>query len=107
MIEKAVLDGELVLVRARASVEQVACHACGTVSGRVHSRYARRLTDTAVAGCPVVIELQVRRFRCRERACTQIPRPRACAQRSRRTRRGQAVGELGKTRSKAAWWHSR
>ncbi|WNZ10294.1 ISL3 family transposase [Streptomyces sp. 11x1] len=71
VIEKAVVDGELVLVRARASAEQAACHACGTTSGRVHSRYVRRLTDTAVAGRPVVIELQVRRFRCRERACTQ------------------------------------
>jgi transposase len=41
------------------------------MSGRVHSRYVRRLSDTAVAGRPVVIELQVRRFRCRERACRQ------------------------------------
>lgn len=71
VIEKAVVDEELVLVRARASAEQAACHACGTTSGRVHSRYVRRLTDTAVAGRPVVIELQVRRFRCRDRACKQ------------------------------------
>ncbi|GAA3126943.1 hypothetical protein GCM10010521_11800 [Streptomyces rameus] len=41
------------------------------MSGRVHSRYVRRLADTAVAGRPVVIELQVRRFRCRDRACRQ------------------------------------
>ncbi|MFD5164394.1 transposase family protein [Streptomyces hawaiiensis] len=58
-------------MRARASAEQAACHACGTTSRRVHSRYVRRLTDTAVAGRPVMIELQVRRFRCRERACRQ------------------------------------
>ncbi|MER6076484.1 transposase family protein, partial [Streptomyces sp. NPDC001817] len=62
VIENAVVDGELVVVRARASAERAACPACRTVSGRVHSRYVRRLADTAVAGRPVLIELQVRRF---------------------------------------------
>ncbi|MFH9969672.1 transposase family protein [Streptomyces mirabilis] len=71
VIENAAVDGELVVVRARASAERAACPACGTVSGRVHSRYVRRLADTAVAGRPVLIELQVRRFRCRDRACQQ------------------------------------
>ncbi|WP_461091523.1 transposase family protein [Streptomyces incanus] len=73
VIENAVVDGELVVVRARASAERAACPACGRVSGRVHSRYVRRLADTAVAGRPVLIELQVRRFRCRDRACRQCP----------------------------------
>ncbi|WP_331748570.1 transposase family protein [Streptomyces chartreusis] len=71
VIENAVVDGELVVVRARASAERAACPACGTMSGRVHSRYVRRLADTAVAGRPVMIELQVRLFRCRDRACRQ------------------------------------
>jgi transposase len=34
------------------------------VSRRVHSRYERRLLDTAAGGCEVVICLIVRRFRC-------------------------------------------
>jgi transposase len=34
------------------------------VSRRVHSRYERRLLDTASGGCEVVICLVVRRFRC-------------------------------------------
>ncbi|WP_408646663.1 transposase family protein [Streptomyces capitiformicae] len=59
-------------MRARASEERAACPDCGTVSGRVHSRYVCRLADTAVAGRPVVIELQVRRFRCRDRACRKV-----------------------------------
>ncbi|MCX4862013.1 transposase family protein [Streptomyces canus] len=58
-------------MRARASAERAACPACSTTSGRVHSRYVRRLADTAVGGRHVVIELQVRRFRCRDRACRQ------------------------------------
>ncbi|MCC9705493.1 ISL3 family transposase [Streptomyces sp. MNU76] len=71
VLENAVADGELVIVRARASAERAACPACSTTSGRVHSRYVRRLADTAVGGRHVVIELQVRRFRCRDRACRQ------------------------------------
>ncbi|MGC9541221.1 ISL3 family transposase [Streptomyces sp. UG1] len=59
------------VVRARASAERAPRPACGTVSGRVHSRYVRRFSDTAVAGRPVSIELQVRRFRCRDRDCRQ------------------------------------
>ncbi|WP_336246786.1 ISL3 family transposase [Streptomyces cupreus] len=59
------------VVRARASAERAVCPACGTASARVHSRYVRRLADSAVGGRPVVVELQVRRFRCRERACQQ------------------------------------
>jgi hypothetical protein len=35
----------------------------------VHSRYERRLTDTALGGQPVEIQLQVRRFVCVEPAC--------------------------------------
>ncbi|MGA5520056.1 transposase family protein [Streptomyces pseudogriseolus] len=71
VIESVVPDGELVVVRARASAERAVCHTCGTASARVHGRYIRRLTDSAVGGRPVVVELQVRRFRCRERSCSQ------------------------------------
>ncbi|MFI9617242.1 ISL3 family transposase [Streptomyces sp. NPDC052023] len=71
LIENVVADGELVVVRARASARRAGCPVCGTVSSRVHSRYVRRLADSAVGGRPVVIELAVRRFRCRERACPQ------------------------------------
>ncbi|MCE7083546.1 ISL3 family transposase [Streptomyces sp. ST2-7A] len=65
------VDGELLVVRARASAERAACPACGSASARVHSRYVRRLADNAVGGRPVVIELRARRFRCGERACSQ------------------------------------
>ncbi|MGN5376979.1 ISL3 family transposase [Streptomyces lasalocidi] len=52
-------------------MERAACPACGTLTARVHSRYVRRLADSAVGGHPVLIELQVRRFCCGERACEQ------------------------------------
>lgn len=70
-VESGVSEGELVTVRARTAVEQAPGPACGTLSSRVHSQYVRRLADSAVGGRPVLIELQVRRFRCSERACRQ------------------------------------
>jgi hypothetical protein len=39
------------------------------VSQRVHSCYERRLLDTAVGGCEVVICLTVRRFLCPAPGC--------------------------------------
>jgi hypothetical protein len=37
---------------------------------RLHSRYERRLADAAVAGRPATVRLTVRRFFCRNDACT-------------------------------------
>lgn len=71
VIENVVSEGELVTVWARTAVERAGCPACGTLSARVHSRYVRRLADSAIGERPVLIELQVRRFRCGERACEQ------------------------------------
>jgi transposase len=42
----------------------VTCPVCGTPSGRVHSRYARRLGDLPWEGLPVRIVLSTRRFYC-------------------------------------------
>jgi transposase len=41
------------------------------VSRRVHDRYERRLLDTAIGGCEVVICLTVRRFRCLSPDCAK------------------------------------
>ncbi|MFA3843317.1 hypothetical protein [Streptomyces aureus] len=57
VIENVAADGELVAVRARASAQRAVCPGSGAVSARVHSRYVRRLADSAVGGRPVVIEL--------------------------------------------------
>jgi transposase len=59
----------LLLVTARARAPEAACPGCGTVSGRVHSRYCRTLADAAVGGRPVVIALAVRRFFCAAPGC--------------------------------------
>jgi hypothetical protein len=41
--------GNAVLFTARASGAEAPCHRCGVPSGRVHSRYRRRLHDLAAA----------------------------------------------------------
>ncbi|MGW2936613.1 ISL3 family transposase [Streptomyces sp. NPDC001156] len=71
LIEDVLLDGEFVIVRARAVAEQAGCPGCGVASSRVHSGYVRRLADREAGGRRVVIELRVRRFRCREQHCPQ------------------------------------
>jgi transposase len=69
IVEGVVAAAGLLLVLARAKAGEAACPACGAVSVRVHSRYARRLADAAVGGRPVVIRLTVRRFFCACAAC--------------------------------------
>jgi transposase len=70
-LERAlVTDGQVHLVlrhRRRAAV----CPACGRRAQRVHSHYTRHVADQPVAGQPVTLHLQVRRFRCTDRRCAR------------------------------------
>lgn len=61
-----------VVIEARSAREQADCPGCGSTSTRVHGRYQRRLADTALAGRPVVLRLQVRRFACAESGCERV-----------------------------------
>jgi hypothetical protein len=69
VVEGVAAAAGLLLVLARAKVGEAACPACGTVSDRMHSRYARRLADAAIGGRRVVIRLSVRRFFCASAGC--------------------------------------
>jgi transposase len=71
VVDEVVVAAGLLLVLARARAGDAACPACGAVSGRVHSRYARRLADAAIGGRRVVIRLTIRRFFC---SCTGCKR---------------------------------
>ena len=75
-------DGERVRVSARTRDGlPVLCPRCATASVREHSRYTRHVTDEAVGGRPVVIDLSVRRFYCRTIECPQAtfgPRTGVC-----------------------------
>jgi transposase len=69
VVEGVAAASGLLCVLARARADTAACPACGAVSGRVHSRYGRRLADAAVGGRRVVIRLAVRRFFCAVPGC--------------------------------------
>ncbi len=56
---------------ARTCASEAACPGCGVVSRRVHSRYERKLADTASGGQEVLIYLQARRFFCSNDACVK------------------------------------
>jgi hypothetical protein len=49
-VEWVFVAGKSVRIRAKTVCPEAACPACGVVSRRVHSRYERRLSDTAIAG---------------------------------------------------------
>ena len=70
---------------------RVACPDCGTPSGRVHSRYARRLGDLPWEGLPVRILLSTRRFFCVGEGCRRCiftePFPGTARRYARRTLR--------------------
>ncbi|WP_392900587.1 ISL3 family transposase [Streptomyces sp. LN699] len=56
-------------MHARVRAADALCPHCRSASGRVHGRYLRRLSDAAISGTRVVIELLIRRFRCLNAAC--------------------------------------
>ena len=47
------------------------CPDCAAVSRRVHSRYVRTLSDLPWQGRPVALQVQARRFRCLNPACSR------------------------------------
>ncbi|WP_406739580.1 ISL3 family transposase (plasmid) [Streptomyces sp. NBC_00853] len=62
---------DAVVVTVRTVGKEAGCPSCGALSARVHSRYRRVLDGLAAGGRPVSISLVVRRFFCRETACSQ------------------------------------
>lgn len=60
---------EIVQVDAQGTTARAACPGCGAWSTRVHSAYLRFPADVPSAGRRVVLQLRVRRFRCRNTMC--------------------------------------
>ena len=63
-VEAVLVEPARILITARAATPGAVCPTCGTVTGRVHSRYWRRLADLPWQDRQVWWHLQVRRFRC-------------------------------------------
>ena len=91
--------GRLTVVAA-ARRPVAACPACGCVSGRVQSRYERRLADLPWHGLAVALRVRVRRFVCdlprcpRRIFCERLPGT-ACAYARRTTRHASALELIG------------
>lgn len=64
--------GDAVMIVASCRADSACCPRCGQASARVHGGYARVVADGAAGGRPVLIVLQVRRFRCRNSQCPAV-----------------------------------
>lgn len=62
---------EMVRVDAHCTTAGAVCPGCGAWSTRVHSSYLRFPADVPSAGRTVVLQLRVRRFRCRNTLCSR------------------------------------
>ena len=69
LIEAVTTEADRLLIIARPTALDAACPECGRRSGRVHSRYDRRLLDLPSHGRAVHLHVQVRRFRCGNISC--------------------------------------
>jgi transposase len=63
------IDRERVVISVASSAASASCPLCGRRSGRVHSRYLRKIADLPWHGTPVVLRTRVRRFFCDEGSC--------------------------------------
>lgn len=70
-LNRVFLNGAGVRVEAATTSPSGICPGCGAASGRVHSRYLRRLADTGVGGREVSLVLTVRRFFCDHAGCVK------------------------------------
>jgi hypothetical protein len=81
-------------VQARGP-DQAACPRCRQVSTSRHSRYVRSLKDLPAVGAPVLLRVQVTRWRCRQPTCAvrffTEPLSGVVTARRRRTCRADAV----------------
>lgn len=68
-VEHVWVTGRTVRIHARGREPSAICPGCGSEGRRVHSRYERRLSDTAISNQQTVVHLQVRRFFCDDGAC--------------------------------------
>jgi transposase len=64
--------GDTVVISASCRAATASCPLCGQESSRVHGRYWRLVADGAAGGRPVLVSLQVRRFRCRQWSCPRV-----------------------------------
>jgi transposase len=71
IVEHVGRDGTGMRLTLRHQAGSSLCPGCGTPARRTHSRYQRLLADLPMAGRPVRLTLQSRRFRCDAVGCSR------------------------------------
>jgi len=69
VVEQVRLCDEIMHLTVRCEAAGANCPDCGAWSEAFHSDYERNLGDLPIAGRQAVIDLRVRRFRCRQPEC--------------------------------------
>jgi transposase len=69
LVQQVVPTPDHVTIIAKARQPTADCPTCRRPSGRIHSRYERRLHDLPWQGRPVILRLRARRFHCPNLAC--------------------------------------
>lgn len=64
-------EGNRVQLILKSTQLKSSCPKCGQPSQRVHSYYRRKATDLPLADKGLILELEVRRFRCHNQGCKQ------------------------------------
>jgi transposase len=65
-------EGNKVQVRLKSTQLKSSCPNCGQPSQQAHSYYSRKAKDLPLAHQGLMLELEVRRFRCRNQHCKQV-----------------------------------
>jgi len=60
-----------ITVQARSTVRAAPCPSCQSWSGRFHGSYVRHLAELPVLGRPVVLAIELRRFKCLKVGCSR------------------------------------
>jgi len=68
-VGQVLLNDDGLLVQVGVSADMASCPKCRVASRRVHSRYVRRLSDTAIATRPARLVVTARKFFCINPSC--------------------------------------
>jgi transposase len=71
VLEQVRLCGQIVHLSVRLAAVGARCPTCGRWSEAFHSSYRRTIADLPITDRQVTVQLVVRRFRCREKACSR------------------------------------
>ncbi len=70
-VDAITIREHMIMLTVTATAEQVNCPQCGQPTAAIHSRYQRRVADLPFTGIRVQLNLQVRKFFCRNPECSR------------------------------------